>query len=168
MEEIFPFLAGLAYMAYRIYANFKKGQEEARNRNPSQPRHQEERETYIEWLDPEETYVPEPVTSRKEPATRQEPVREKYQEPKYEPSYREPVVQKRKIESLKREVGTKIPQTVKLYNPEVPAEEVVRGRAIHEPHKHKFVASQEEEQTYIDFDFKDAVIKEAILNRPQY
>ncbi|MBC8051844.1 MAG: hypothetical protein H7Y13_02145 [Sphingobacteriaceae bacterium] len=161
MEDFLPFLGGLAYMAYKFYTNYQKGQEEARNRNPSQPYQETEPETYREWGQPEPVYVPEPVK-------KYEPVPEKYHEPKYEPAYREPRKEKPVRETLYREPVSKIPRKVELSNPEVPAEEIVKNRAIHEPHKHKFEASQEVTDYYSDFDFKDAIVKEAILNRPQY
>ena len=160
MEELLPFLAGLAYMAYKFFTNFRKGQEEARNRNPSQPYAEQPGENQPFWPEPQEVYVPEKPSKQ--------PLQEKYHEPKYEPAYKEPMIPKPVREPITKEVKTKIPHKVELYNPEVPAEEVVRNRAIHEPHKHKFVASQEEEVRSSDFDFEDAIIKEAILNRPQY
>ena len=55
-------------------------------------------------------------------------------------------------------------------NPERPVEEVLRSRSIHQQHQHKLELYQEDEEShpYADFDFKDAIVKEAILNRPQY
>lgn len=161
MEEMLPFLAGLAYMAYKFYTNFQKGQEEARNRNPSQPYAEEPRDSYPEWVEPEPVYVPAPPV-----AEQQEP--QKYHEPRYEPAYREPSVEKQVREPLYREEMSTIPTKIELENPEIPVEEVIRNKALHMPHKHHFVASQEEEIFYSDFDFKDAIVKEAILNRPQY
>lgn len=160
MEEILPFLGGLAYLAYMFYSNYQKGQEEARKRNPSKPYQEEEHEQYQEW-DVEETYRPESTLDYK-PAT------EKYQEPKYEEVYRESIVEKPYKKLADKKDAPHIPQKVELYNPEVPAGEVLRSREIHAPHKHAFVASHEEEVTYSNFDFEDAIIKEAILNRPQY
>ena len=161
MENIFPFLAGLAYMAYKFYSNYQKEQEEARKRNPSQPYFDNSGETHTDWVEPDPVFVPEPAESKKA-------VTDKYHEPRYEPAYKEPKVEKPVREPLYREPISAIPRKVELYNPEVPAEEVVRSREIHHPHKHKFVASQEEEEFSSDFDFKDAIVKEAILNRPQY
>ena len=165
MEEILPFLAGLAYMAYKVFDNYQKGQKEARERNPSQPYQQEAKETYSEWIEPEEIYVPEPVKV-------EEPVAERYREPKYVPSYKEPIVEKPVREHILKESGRSgIPQKVELQDPGMPVVEVVRKKAADSPLKYQFVASQEEEEfysDYSDFDFKDAIIKEAILNRPQY
>ncbi|MEJ6982368.1 hypothetical protein WG906_18025 [Pedobacter sp. P351] len=156
MENLLPFLAGLAYMAYKIYENYQKGQEEARKRNPSQPYSDVEEETYQEWKG-EDIYVPTKSILDKEVPP------EKYHEPKYErmieTPYREPV---------RKEAKATIPSVVELFNPEEPAEEVVKNREIHAPHRHKFVASQEEVDLSSDFDFRDAIIKEAVLNRPQY
>lgn len=160
MEEILPFLAALAYMAYTVYNNYQKGQAEAKSRNPSQPYEDKqpyEAETtspFKEWWETE--VLPEKSILEPEPV--------KYQEPKYEQTYHEPKIER----PVRKKVKSEIPQTIELYNPEEPAEEVIRGREIHAPHKHKFVASKEEEHVYSDFDFRDAIIKEAILNRPQY
>ena len=93
---------------------------------------------------------------------------EKYHEPVYEPFYNESGTEKRYKKLTDKKIATAIPTAIELYNPEVPAEEVIRGREIHAPHKHKFVASQREEIRTSDFDFEDAIIKEAILNRPEY
>jgi hypothetical protein len=158
MENLLPFLAGLAYMAYKIYSNYQKEQEAAKKRNPSQSYQPESAESYPEWVE-EEVYQPE--NTYEFPS-------EKYHEPKYEPAYRETPVAEVKVKPTAVEKKVEIPFRVELHNPEIPSEEVVKNRLIHEPHKHKFVASQEEEQFYSDFDFKDAIVKEAILNRPQY
>lgn len=161
MEELLPFLAGLAYMGYKFYTNFQKGQEEARKRDPSKPHSEQAPAEYPFWTQSEETYVPENPAPVK-------PIAEKYHEPKYEPTYKEPMIPRPAREVIAKEKKSKIPHKVELYNPEVPAEEVVKNKAIHAPHKHQFVASQEEEVLSSDFDFKDAIVKEAILNRPQY
>lgn len=156
MENILPFLAALAYMAYKVYENYQKGQEEARTRNPSQPYSQGTEEAYPEWKE-EDILI-----SAKSILDKEEPPAEKYHEPKYER-----MIEKPYREPLAKET-VKIPAKVELYNPEEPAEEVLRGREIHAPHKHRFVASQQEADVYSEFDVQDAVIKEAILNRPQY
>ena len=160
MEEILPFLAGLAYMGYKIYDNFQKGQEEARQRNPSNPVPQE-RTDYSEWFEDEQPYSPKSILDKdvspeRSPETKYEPV---YQKNVAEQPYREPAYKAER---------SSMPAKVELYNPEVPAAEVLRNRRIHESHNHKFEAHAEEEHPYADFDFKDAIIKEAILNRPQY
>ncbi len=157
MDNILPFLAALAYMAYKIYENYQKGQEEARTRNPSRPYVKPNEEAYTKW-DDEQTYTPERSILDKEPSTP-----EKYHEPKYKP-----MIEKPYREQIQKEEKVIIPKVVELYNPEIPAEEVIRGREIHAPHKHKFVASERAEEKYSEFDLEDAVIKEAILNRPQY
>ena len=161
MEDILPFLAGLVYLAYKFYTNYQKGQQEARNRNPSKPYAEEHQDTYSEWTEPEPVYTPAPpVVEHQAP--------QKYHEPRYEPAYREPRVEKSVREPVYKEEVSRIPVKLELENPEIPVEEVVRNRALHMPHKQKFVVSQEEEIFYSDFDFRDAIVKEAILNRPQY
>ena len=155
-KRFYRFLAAWHIQHICFTAIIRKG----RRKQENVIHQEEEHEQYQEW-DVEETYRPESILDYK-PAT------EKYQEPKYEEVYSEPVLEKPFKKLADKKDAPHIPNKVELYNPEVPAEEVLRNREIHAPHKHAFVASHEEEVTYSNFDFEDAIIKEAILNRPQY
>lgn len=161
MENIFPFLIGLAVLAFNIYNNFRKEQDKARKRNPSAP----------ETHHPDSDWKPV-KKQRTEP--RPELVEEVMDpvypyEPKYRPVYKETVPPKitpePKYETVRYEQVTQ-----ENKNPELPVAEVKRSRLIHQPHQHQVTLHSEEEEAhpYADFDFKDAIVKEAILNRPQH
>jgi hypothetical protein len=168
MENILPFLLAMAAIAFKIYDNFKKEQEKAQKRNAGAP-------------SPEGDYHPEiPPVASKPVITREvkpQPVhveevpetRHQY-EPTYKRDYKEPqpviVAKEPRIEQTRAEILV-IKEKI---NPEKPSEEVKRSRAIHQSHKHGFKTQEveEEENPYAHFDLHDAVVKEAILNRPQF
>lgn len=162
MEEIFPFLVGLAIMAYKIYDNFKKEQDKARKRNPASGESNEEKPVSVPKQVRGEV-KPKPV-----PMENPEPVF-RY-EPEYKTVYHEPLPQRppreERLEPIKRETMARPSSR----NPERPAIEVLHSRAVHQPHQHKVELHQEDKERhpYADFDFKDAIVKEAILNRPEY
>lgn len=54
------------------------------------------------------------------------------------------------------------------YNPEAAAAEVLANRKIHEPHRHGVKAKQKEKHLAADFNFRQALIYDAILRRPEY
>ena len=92
----------------------------------------------------------------------------------YEPAYKE-VKHPRPVREIYQEVKYEpmIPETVVRHKyKEEPAQEVKLGRTIHAPHKHGAPIVEEEvvqeRSAYADFDMHDAVIKSAILNRPEY
>lgn len=165
MGEYFPLLVAVAALIYRIYTNFLKEQEKARKRNPSQvpdtyapaERHEtiefpaKEEYTSAEEY-PEETYYPqkpyEPVASETWP---EYPAVETYKEPKYEPvKYQAPVIPQYKEDK---------------------ASEVRIGKSIQTPERITITEDPEQEElrsAYADLDMHDAVIKSAILNRPEY
>ena len=163
MEELLPFFAGLAYVAFQIYNNFRKAKEEARTRNPSKPFESKE------FHDAEKGVA---YTPKQEKPTHSVPTSKaavpKYHEPAYQSERYESMKEEAQKEPLYKEPKAVIPHRVELYNPEVPVEEVVKTRVSHGVNKHIFTASQEEEVPSSDFDMRDAIIKEAILNRPQY
>lgn len=162
MEEIFPFLVGLAVMAYKIYDNFKKEQDKAKKRNPASPEAKKEKPVTVPKQGRGEV-KPKPV-----PMEVPEPVF-RY-EPEYKTVYREPFPQKPAREEYPERKKREVPSRPASRNPERPVEEVLHSRSIHQYHQHKVELQQEDEERhpYADFDFKDAIVKEAILNRPQY
>ncbi|HXI00058.1 MAG TPA: hypothetical protein VNI52_07295 [Sphingobacteriaceae bacterium] len=166
MGEYFPFILAAAALIYRVYNNFVKEQEKARKRNPAErPDYQaESEENPMDFQSPakpvyvpqteliEETYNPEkPYEPIYKHIRHEAPVREKYEQVKYE---------RIKPETI----------AVRKYKEEVP-NEVALSRVIHAPHKHGSTDENEqanERSAYADFDIHDAVIKSAILNRPEY
>jgi hypothetical protein len=164
MENILPFLIGMAALAFKIYTNFRKEQEKARDRNPSAPVSKPDRPN------------PAPVQSVQKHDFKHAPVlvEEAYDpahpyEPQYKTHYKEPVIVKTPFEPRYERVRPESVNKEKV-NPEFASGEVLRNRSIHLPHQHKIQIYREAdvEHPYADFDFRDAVIKEAILNRPQF
>jgi hypothetical protein len=168
MENILPFLLAMAALGYKLYDNFKQEQEKARKRNVGMPN------------SPEADYQPIPsVPSIETPVREIKPkpviVEEKFYpehpyEPKYKSEYREPRPEKVFVEPVYKREKAEVLTVRENINPEKPVQEVRRTRAIHKPHQHSTAVYTEvvEEHPYANFDLHDAVIKEAILNRPQY
>lgn len=145
MEKIIFALVPIAYFVFQAYNNYKKEQEKAKKRNLSQPK---------------------PIVAQK--AT--QPVRP---ENKQQFDVKEFLREKFNLETERKEViksQTKsIPeyQIKDYFNPEVPSVEVVKNIKIHAPHQLEAVSLvlEEMEEPY-DFNLRDAIIQQAILNRP--
>ncbi|WP_374163455.1 hypothetical protein [Arcticibacter sp. MXS-1] len=183
MQEYLPFIIGLGLVMLQFYNNFRKEQEKARNRNPTLPagggasgsesvkgknvavppskpmvlqergpvavpaqRNESERALVQEYYDPQRPY--EPVYERN------------YREPLYKsPETKERVVSERKV----------TPQRVEVTHLEDWSDETLKGRAIHSRHVHGArKQGSEDEGTDADFDMEQAIISQAILNRPEY
>ncbi|HEY0896358.1 MAG TPA: hypothetical protein VGE15_07400 [Sphingobacteriaceae bacterium] len=164
MEQFLPLIVGFLILAFRVYSNFQKEQEKVRKRDFTRPNQPEGHSSVPR--------VPEVTGSRPAPAPAAFPQEEvfmpyepRYEAPKAEPRprevYREPHYQPMRPLQVAASDGR---------SPEAAAEEIVRGRAIHARHPHQFEAHEEsyERSAYADFDMEDAVIKAAILNRPEY
>ena len=164
MEQFLPLIIGFLVLAFRVYSNFQKEQEKVKQRDlgrPPRPEHA-----------PSDPAVPReagrPSAPAPAPFTEQEvyiPYEPRYDAPKPEPRqrdvYREPLYQPMRPLQVAASDGR---------SPETAAAEVLRSRAIHARHPHGFEAHEEsyERSAYADFDMEDAVIKSAILNRPEY
>jgi hypothetical protein len=176
MDNIVIVLAAVAFFIFQVYSNYKKEQEEAKNRNPANRRPntsgspQKEAPPAMEiprWLEdflpPQETVMQKPKSVYEKPEPVAVPANEHYgsidyQPVKYTPSelpadllkeYRD-LPEKKEIEELKRSV------------------------AIHKSHSHEFKRLQpyllidkvEEEIEVPEFDLREAIIMNAILERP--
>ncbi len=154
---------------YRAYKNFMKESEQAAQRAKDAEANQKA------------TQQAKTVTYRKTPAFERQ-----VEQPSFETAYDkavtqeyEPVLsfddnkqdyfkerarakQQRDSDSLK-----KIP-VLEYYNPEVPAEEVIMGRRIHQPHHHGIKIQKTEKHLAADFNMRQALIYDAILRRPEY
>ncbi len=187
MKEYLPFLIAFAIAGFRLYSNFQKEQEKARKRNPSRPAG-EETGSPVAPVKKADTsgpktdipnHIPETAWQKQpypKPETRPKPelVEESYDsrrpyEPVYKREYKEPVYEKQKpVKSVFSE--KKIPQRVELtHNFEDVSDETRKNRSIHQSHRHGSgsIIHEDQEGAY-EFDMRDAVIKEAILNRPKY
>lgn len=138
METILPFIIAAFVFGYQIYANFKKEQEKARKRNPSQG-------------DRKDRPVSKPLKRevlQKRPLEKVEPV---YQQPKQTVLY-EAYTDVQEVDELIRakEMRKQRQYTASRLERKTP------------------VPDNDESHPYADFDLRDAVIKSAILNRPSY
>lgn len=177
MKEYIPFLIAIAIAAARMYSNFQKEQEKARKRNPSLPGGEGAPGQPVPPPPARKSppVPPKPAPPLPKPKMKPEPVlikettdpRRPY-EPVYTREYREPVYEKPVVEKYTPEKRV-TPHRVELSNPEDISEETSLNRTIHQPHKHRFeLLTHDDEESAYEFDMRDAVIKEAILNRPQY
>ncbi|HEY0900210.1 MAG TPA: hypothetical protein VGD90_12815 [Sphingobacteriaceae bacterium] len=166
MEQFLPLVLALLALGFRVYTNFQKEQEKARSRNISKPPTpephfpdswlpQSEAPKYEQYpeVEPQEVFIPEkPYEPVYQPLKAEKPTHELVSEPRYERMRPEHII------------------TTDGRSPETVTEEVRRGRAIHAVHHHKFTPHEEieERSAYADLDMEDAVIKSAILNRPEW
>ncbi len=159
MEDLLPFVIGLAAFAYKIYSNFKSEQEKARKRDTSMP---------AEPID--DLYVPEkPAESRKKPVKEPAPfLLEEVVDPArpFEPKYKHIYKEAKVAAPIKEKSSTELSQYGLAV--EIPAEEVLQSRKIYERHQHKLERVNHDEELPYEFDMRDAIIKQAILNRPDY
>lgn len=164
MENIVPYLIVAAGLIYKVYQNFQQEQEKARKRNPSQPITKEQK--------PDVKPKPPQTLTKPQPVFEEQTFDPKHPyEPKYEPTYkREPAVKRYRAENRYETISPEVVETTEYYNPEKPALEIRKSRSIHKPHGHKFVpyTEVEEQSEYANFDLRDAIIKSAILQRPEY
>lgn len=164
MGEYLPLIIGITVLIYRVYTNFVKEQEKARKRNPA--------ERYDLPQQEEKPVIPPPVRPEYIPQT--ELIEETYNpERPYEPVYkhvRPEAPAREKYEAVKYERIRPETAVVTRYKEDVP-QEVSLSRSLHAPHKHGITGENHqvpERSAYADFDVNDAVIKSAILNRPEY
>ena len=146
MENLFYILAVIAYFLFQGYQNFKKEQEKAKKRNLGKP---------VEAYE-----IPEEVES--------EPLIEKRTEaidlkPDYKLTNREIKVKEKLEEAVYKKMDYK--SLGDYYNPEKPKTENKPVKVQAKPAE-AFKVQHEENDNHIDFDLRDAVIKEAILKRP--
>lgn len=167
MEEFLPLIGAFLALAFKVYSNFKKEQAKVKQRDfskPDAPKAPQADPWFPEWVPEKEVHRPAADLEQEVfiPHTPYEPA---YHSPKPEPIKHEVVAEPR-YERMRPEhvVATD------GRSPERPADEVLRNRAIHAKHHHKFTPHEEETErsAYADFDMEDAVIKSAILNRPEW
>ena len=163
MEQYIPLLIGLAIFAFKTYNNFQKEQEKARNRKPANPVRETEINHKSQFCGDRSV-----VKNKPEPFLVEEEVNPNNPyEPKYKHLYKEPKTEEKVREDAYQRV--KPAASVKEAYSETPAEEVISNRIIHKPHLHsKSKTEKVAEEVPYQFDIRDAIIKEAILNRPKF
>ena len=160
MEQFLPLIIGLALFVYKTYSNYKTEQEKARKRNLSQPRPQAKE---AEAVPSKTSEKPKPVLYEE---TKETP---SSYEPRYKNTYKEPVVKPVYKEDSYQRMQSEMYSEPEPRYIEKPAEETEKNRKIHASHKHvNTKVKHEEEHAAYEFDMRDAIIKEAILNRPKF
>ncbi|MEO5909324.1 MAG: hypothetical protein ABIP95_00470 [Pelobium sp.] len=145
---IFP----IAYFFYQAYVNFKKEQEKALQRQ-------------------KKSYVPFTENSNKDQYLNQSDA----ENPEEAPFNSRDFYKNKRVEELAKQAEIRAQRRAYVsneardyYNPEVPVAEVSEGRRIHALHPHQFEFPHEEKEVEFEFNLREAVIQQAILNRPQY
>jgi len=149
MGEYLPFLFAIAYVIYGFYNNLKKGQEEAKKRNPAKP--------WDGGQAPEKGKLPREKEVMSKPSrpsyTEPEPILVKevynpdHHEPRYESVYQQPAYAEYVKPKPARKKKSAIPTTVTISDR---------------------INNLDAADVAYEFDMRDAVVKKAILDRPQY
>lgn len=149
MGEYLPFLFAAAYVIYGFYNNLKKAQEEAKKRNPAKPwdANQSPEKQESPWKKEVSSQPARPSYTEPEPILVKEVHRNDSYEPKYESVYQQPAY----TEYVK-------PKPAKKKKSAIPTTVTISDRINH----------HDGAGEVYDFDMRDAVIKKAILDRPQY
>jgi hypothetical protein len=163
VENILYVVAFIIFFIISTYRNYKK-QEEQRKKAQEVRREEMESSEKQVFKEPAKTkpsfedilgeLLDIPPAKEKEYQPYEQPTVEKYKEPK--------PVEVRRAEPVYKPVIAEHPKTEEKYKAEMP-EEVTKVRAAHATHKHYFEFPKAEEESYTDFDLRDAVIKQIIL-----
>lgn len=152
---------------FNVYKNFKKEMEKAKARGQGAEGNQQppmEAETVVPRQRPvHKPVVVQPYQSTYDQAqkTTEKPVFESNKQ-----DYFREQAAKKELRSLK---SAKKAPVLDYYNPEIPSLEVIENRRIHQSHKHGYTPPLRKEKHYAaDFNFKQALIYDAILRRPEY
>lgn len=149
---------------YNVYKNFKKEMEKAKARGKDAEVVQQ-----AEALERKPRTVYEPVVAPPYPTTYDKAVVQKYSEESVFDNKQDYFREKAKAKEIKTASSAAKKTVLDYYNPEVPSLEVVQNRKTHQPHKHGFsFPKHKEKHLAAGFNFKQALIYDAILRRPQY
>gem|GEM_PF-546415 len=147
MENLIYILVPIAYFLYQGYQNYLKEQEKAKKRNFGVPPQQE--------ITSEEEVKTEPMITKGTEAVELKP--------DYKLTKQEERVKQRREELVYEKINPTFSQD--YYNPEIVTERrnAYKNRERDKKQLQPLNMSYDEEE---DFDLRDAIIKEAILNRP--
>lgn len=184
MEKYIFILIPIAAFLYKAYLNFLKEQEKAKQRTLNKPILKQKSSDFpddfvggelkLENNDFPDNYIGGEIQSHKN-AFPDDFIGGEIKEDVTEGHFKSTdfLADKRKELMMRREEIKKSQKAAKdavkdYYNPEIPAEEVVNSRKIHAKHHHQFEFPKEEEDEKRVFDLREAVIQQAIINRPDY
>lgn len=167
MENFIFVIIGVLFFAYQTYANYKKEQEKAKTRRPSDPRkatttqkvegrvQQPQQQAPVEiprWL--ESILGPQPASLPHQEAPRRlDDYQEEYRElPADLHSEYQNLAETKEIEELKKSIAIKKSNQYEIKNLK----------------PYSFKAEEKEEADIPVFDLREAIIMSAILTRPEY
>ncbi len=145
MENLIYILAPIAYFLYQGYQNYLKEQEKAKKRNLGVPPHKE--------VTSDEEVISEPMIVKETEAIELKP--------DYKLTKQEERIKQRREELVYEKVAPNFSKD--YYNPETVSE---RRLAVKKKEKTVVQSVNMSYEEDYDFDLRDAIIKEAILNRP--
>lgn len=147
MENLIYILAPIAYFLFQGYQNYLKEQEKARKRNLGVPPAKE--------ITSDEEVISEPLIIKETEAVELKP--------DYKLTKHEERVKQRREEVVYEKANSSVAND--YYNPEVLSERRLSIKNKERDKKPSLSVNLSYEEDY-DFDLRDAIIKEAILNRP--
>lgn len=145
MENLIYILAPIAYFLYQGYQNYLKEQEKAKKRNLGAPHRKE--------ITSDEEVISEPMIAKETEAVELKP--------DYKLTKQEERIKQRREELVYEKVSPTFSSD--YYNPEVVTERRIANK--NKEKKATLPVNLSYDEDY-DFDLRDAIIKEAILNRP--
>jgi hypothetical protein len=155
---------------YKAYKNFQKESEEAMQRAKDAEQLQKASEKAKALENQSRNKYNKPVGQPfYESIYDKEAIKENQSEPVFESNrqdyYREQAIKKEVRDSKSNK---KVP-VLDGYNPEIPAEEVVQNRRIHQAHKHSVnFPHHKQKHVAANFNLRQAFIYDVILRRPEY
>jgi len=155
---------------YNVYRNFKKEMDKAKARGKDAEAIAEAK-LRAESLERKQKSVYQPVVQQNYQTTYDQALAEEYTPVPVSENNRQDYFRERaKAKELRDAKSNNKKKPISdYYNPELPAAEVVTNRAIHAPHNHSFKFPQSKVHHLAhDFNFRQALIYDAILRRPEY
>lgn len=155
---------------YNVYKNFKKEMEKAKARGQDAEAIAEAKRR-AEVLERKQKSVYQPVVQQDYQTTYDQAVEKEYNPVTVSENNREDYFRERaKAKELRDAKSNNLKKPISdYYNPELPVAEVITNRKIHQPHNHAFKFPQTKaKHLAADFNFRQALIYDAILRRPEY
>ncbi|HTN21367.1 MAG TPA: hypothetical protein VL125_12870 [Pelobium sp.] len=155
---------------YKAYKNFQKESEKAAQRAKEAEEHQKAFQRAKTLENNQRPVYEKAVEQPSFQSVYEKPLAKEYTPaPVFENNKSDYAKERAKAKEIREKAKpTKKTTTLDYYNPETPAEEVAQNRQIHQSHKHSFKFPKKEKHLAADFNFKQALIYDAILRRPDY
>ncbi len=155
---------------YNVYKNFKKEMDKAKARGQDAEAIAQAK-MRAEALERKRKSVYQPVVTPSYETAYDQTVAEEFTPvPVLETNRQDYFRERAKAKELRDAKSQNLKKPISdYYNPELPVAEVVTNRQIHAPHNHSFkFPHPKAHQLAHDFNFRQALIYDAILRRPEY